>query len=278
MPEPSSLSAFLTNLADSLSVAVAGAPGGLLVHVTPATDGYDMGVAPLDGNPPADVLLGMVAPEHWCALGVASRAWARPLDGEAKFADPTPAGVVVLVTRSGEIVSRVRQGERVLTEAPAYGRTLDGLQRALGLPTAPPDVPPTVLFAAIWLERVLEAMRPRRRRLTWHEIRDLHPAFDLLGDNAPTAAEDFLLTLKALAQACDWDRLRWLTVEGSWDEPSVTPSHAAWFDAGSFARWVLGEHRPLSELVTDAFEVLSPGDARRCAQVLRQIGVVRKAA
>lgn len=142
MPEsvhPSLDDAFLGHLADSLGRAIADNGGDVLVHVIARPDGPDIGILPLDDLPPAEVLLGTVAPPAWAVLGVATQGrvqpigWGRPPGVRAE--------VVVLVARDGRIVSRVRQGDRVITEPPAYGATLDCLQRALGLPTAPPGEP-----------------------------------------------------------------------------------------------------------------------------------------
>lgn len=110
--------AFLDDLADSLARAIADNGGRFLVYVVVGPDGPDVGTLPLDGLAPADVLLGAVAPADWAALGVATTG---------------PADVVVLVGRDGRVVGRARQGDRAGTEPPAYGVTLDCLQRALGL-------------------------------------------------------------------------------------------------------------------------------------------------
>ena len=110
---------FLHDLADSLGRAIADNGGGVLVYVVVRPDGPDVGILPLDGLAPADVLLGADAPAEWAVLGVAM----------AGMAD-----VVVLVSRDGQVVGRARQGDQVLSEAPAVDATVDCLQRALGLP------------------------------------------------------------------------------------------------------------------------------------------------
>ena len=132
---PSLDAAFLDCLADSLGRAIADNGGGVLVHVVAHPDGPDVGILPLEGRAPADVLLGAVAPAEWAVLGVATTGWARALDRPSRR---VRAEVVVLVVRDGRVVGRVRQGDQLITEPPAYGVTLDCLQRALGLPAAPP--------------------------------------------------------------------------------------------------------------------------------------------
>lgn len=215
---------FLTYLAESLGRAIADNGGGVLVHVVASADGPDVGILPLEGQAPADALLGAAAPEQWAALGVATRGRARPLDAPSRSARPVEAEVVVIVARDGRVVSRLRQGDRVFTETPASGLTLDCLQRALGLPTAPAEVPPSQLLAVIWLERVVRTCRRRGQPLRWTRMTGLHPAADLL------------MAMEKSDQSLDWGRLRQLVIEGAWPELSPTGEEAAWFDDGAFSR------------------------------------------
>lgn len=127
--------AFLGDLAESLGRAIADNGGGVLVHVVARPDGPDVGILPLDGLTPVDVLLGAVAPADWAVLGVATTGWAGQL---GRRSGRVPAEVVVLVVRDGRVVGRVRRGDQVITEPPACGLTLDCLRRALGLDTPPP--------------------------------------------------------------------------------------------------------------------------------------------
>lgn len=244
--------AFLRLLAESLGHALADNHGGMLVHVNPTPDGPDVGLLPLDGLAPADALLGTVAPDSWSALGVATGGWARPLDrpGTRQRAD-----VVIIVARDGPIVGHVRHGDNVITDPPAYGLTLDCLQRALGLPTAPPNAPASQLLAVAWLERVLDAgrARDRRRPLTWPEINGLCPA--------------------PIETSLDWGRMRWMVVEGRWLESGLTPTDAAWLDDGAFSRWVLARRRPIAEMLAEVAGVIGRTEARRFARLLRDVGI-----
>lgn len=197
-PVPPSLDAafldtgFLNDLAESLGRAIADNGGGVLVHVLARADGPDVGILPLDGLAPTDVLLGAEAPADWAVLGVATGGWARSLD---RPSHRVRAEVVVLVARDGRVVGRVRQGDQVITEPPASGVTLDCLQRALGLPTAPPTGP-----------------------------------------------------------AIDWAALRELVVAGGWPALGLTTEEAAWFDDGSFSRWVMDQRQRWPETVSTAHD------------------------
>lgn len=230
--------AFLHDLADSVSRALADNGVGLLVHVTCSTGGVDVGVLPLDGRAPADVLLGTVAPPHWATLGVAVRGRAWPLDRPGGPSQPVES--VVLVARDGRVVGRLRQDDTVTPEPPAGGVTLDCLQRALGLPTPPPDVPPSHLLAAMWLNAVIQAGR-------------------VGGGLAPFDV--------------GWGELRQQAERSGWPERGLTAQHAAWLDDGSFARWVMSTVPPVPLLVAEMRRALRPGEARRCLRLLQQMGV-----
>lgn len=246
MPDPvpqSSHHAFLCLLADSLGTALADDGEAVLIHVSSKPGGPELGVLRLDGQAPAEYLLGAVAPPEWSALGVATRGRARSLTGHGPV---SAAEVVVIVPRVGEVVSRVRHGGVVITDPPACGLTLDCLQRALGLPTAPPQVPANHVLASAWLHTVLSAG-------------DVDAALDLL----PPGTEGSL----------DWDRLRQLVIDGHWHEPTLTPGDAAWLDAGSFARWILSERPSLPAMLAEVAGVLGPAEAQHCAGVLRGLGL-----
>ena len=280
---------FLGQLADELSATDDDEDGdGLLIHVVPTDDGANVGFLNLEGKAPADVLLGTVAPDEWVALGVAAHGWARPLDPATGGIASTVGGrgwrrrssSVVLVHRSGQVVSRLRVGDEVHREPPAYGLTLDGLQRALGLPTAAPLVTTGVLFATMWLESVVVAAR-EGGTLTWAGARTLHPAIRLLAsadEPLPPEAGDPIAAGTALARVCDWEFLRWQAVEGRWSAPPLTPVDAAWCDTGAFSRWVMTGHPGLDELLVEVKRAAGSGVSRRCASVLYRLGVLTRTA
>lgn len=243
MPEPDH-HAFLCLLAESLASSLADGGDSVLVHVSPRPDGPDVGILPLDGVAPAEYLLGTVAPPEWSALGVATRGRAGPLSGQGPS---SRAEVVVLVPRVGEIVGHMRHGGQVFSEPPAYGLTVDCLQRALGLPTAPPQSPAFQLVATALLEAAVCAD-------------DSGPALALLD-----AGGDW--------SGFSWERLRQLVAAGHWPDPTLTPEDAAWFDEGGFSRWVLTGRPTLPALLGRVADVAGFGEARRCAGVLQAMGL-----
>src|SRR4051794_11537832 len=56
---------FLESLADSLCSALADNGDGLPIHIAVEPEGPSVGVLPLDGRAPTDLLLGATAPLDW---------------------------------------------------------------------------------------------------------------------------------------------------------------------------------------------------------------------
>jgi hypothetical protein len=241
MPDPDH-HAFLCLLAETLTESLAGGGDSALVHVVFRPDGPDVGILPLDGAAPAEYLLGTVAPAEWSALGVATCGRAGPLSGSGPS---STAEVVVLVPRVGEIVGRMHHAGRMIDEPPAYGLTVDCIQRALGLRTAPPQVPAVHLLAMAWLQAV---------------CRDADSALDMLESGLDWGS-------------LRWERLRQLVVDGHWQEPTVAPEDAAWFDEGSFSRWVLAGRPSFPALLADVAANVGFAEARTCAGVLHDMGI-----
>ena len=241
MPDPDH-HAFLCLLAEALTDSLAAGAEPALVHVVDTADGPDVGILALDGASPAEYLLGTVAPPEWSALGVATCGRAGPLAGPGPS---STAEVVVLVPRVGEIVGRMRHAGRMIDEPPAYGLTVDCIQRALGLPTAPPQVPAVHVLAMAWLQAV---------------CRDPDAALDLL---------ECGLEWESLG----WERLRRLVADGHWPEPTLAPEDAAWYDEGSFSRWVLAGRPTFPALLADVASQVGFAEARTCAGVLHDMGI-----
>jgi hypothetical protein len=243
VPEPD-LSAFLRLLAESLLSSLANGGEAMLIHVIAREDGPDVGFLPLDGAAPAELLLGTVAPAEWSALGVATRGRAGPLAGHGPA---STAEVVVLVPRVGEVVGRMYHGGHLITDAPEYGLTVDCIQRALGLPTAPPQVSSAHWLATTWLEAVLRS------------------------PDAPGTAAAF--GVGEDWSSLGWERIRQLVASGQLPDPTVVPEDAAWFDEGSFSRWVLAGRPSLPSLLREVAAVVGFAEARHCAGVLTDMGL-----
>jgi hypothetical protein len=246
MPDADLISTpFLESLADSLCSGVADKGEGLLVHIGADSDGPSVGVLPLDGRAPTDLLLGATAPLDWLVLGVATLATARSLDSGGKLGR---AAAVILVARDDRVIGCLRHDGRVITEAPTTGHTLDCLRLALGLPTPPPEVPPAHVFAVLCLER-------------------------LAAGGSPEAVVEVLKSTEDLVRWLDWDRVRRLAVGVAGDELALTAEDANWLDNGAFARWVTGGFPPLTDLMAAVRHQRGAAGAELCRQFLRRLGL-----
>jgi hypothetical protein len=243
VPEPDR-HAYLCLLAEAFVTSLVEGGDSVLVHVIWRPEGADVGILPLEGAAPAEYLLGTVAPAEWSALGVATRGRVRPLDGDGPA---SPAEVVVLVPREGEVVGRLRHRGEVVTDPPAHGLTVDCLQRALGLPTAPPEVPSVQWLATTWLEAVLRSPDP--------------------GGSAAA------LSPGEQWSSLGWERIRQLVAAGHLPDPTLTPEDASWFDEGSFSRWALTGRPTLGAMLREVAAVAGFAQARHCAGVLADMGL-----
>lgn len=242
----------------------------LLIHATaPGADGaVDLGLREVDEHP-VDALVGTVAPEEWDVVGCSQLGWAHRLDDRGRVAQPRAHRVRItsLVSRSGAEIALVRhEGGDDAEEMPAgtAGRVPDVLRRCLGLPTPPPQVPVACFFAALWCTAIAEAAGAGRGRiLDWTGAERLHPAYRPGRPLARSAAEQ--------ARGIGWDGVRWQLVEGRWRLPGLEAELAAWFDDGSFARWI----EPWAD--PTALDPLLSADARRRLRRLLAAGPAAQA-
>lgn len=241
---------------------------GVLIHTTSIDDGstFHLGLADLDGHP-LDALVGTVAPDHWDACGASQLGWATPVqpdppNGESQRRRRVRATSLVSRT-AGEVTLLRFEDAGTAIEAPEEARGLvpDALRRCLHLPTPPPDVPVATFFTAVWFGAVRAVGAASSRPLGWEQLQSLHPSHHPGRPLAVTAREQ--------ASGIGWDGLRWQTVERRWVVPSVSPELAAWFDDGSFARWIQPSSADLA-----AVTGLATRDAvLRMARLLGDLGV-----
>ncbi len=218
-----------------------------LVHIRPVDGGVDLGVKSLDGSHPSELLLGVVAPPEWHALGVAVNGWAYDLaDRGTGDAPRSRVHIVSLVTRSGESIHRSLvpdDPERTAAlddpgEAPT-GEQVDLIRRALELPTPPPPCPATVFLAIDWLSRI---------------------AYDGTVPEPPEAG-------------LEWAALRQQAAMGQREMPGLTMLDASWLDDGAFARWLLARVPPLSQVKSWALEAVGTPGQRRILDTLARLEV-----
>ena len=76
----------------------------------------------------------------------------------------------------------------------------------------------------------------------------------------------------ALGRHLDWERLRGLAGDGSISIPGLAASEAAWMDWPFFARWTLGVHRPVTELLDDLSLFIDGGVLRDVRYTVDAVG------
>lgn len=279
--QPLAADASLHLLADHLLRARADGAEPALVSVSePNDDGFDLGLRPLDGAHPSDMLLGFVAPADWHAVGVTTDGWAYRIGERAvPEARRTRVHVVTLVSRSGERVHRVAAvdgtplgGRGGDDPGDVTGEQVDLLLRVLDVPTPPPPCDASVFWAIEWLVRLV-ADAPR----TWREVTERHPGIRLLRTGDAWPAEDFLDIAGTFSRVCSWARIRALAAEGAYPVPDLTPLEAGWLDDGAFARFVLTRVPPLDSVRASARATLDGRLARRLDNTLRSLGVPARA-
>jgi hypothetical protein len=252
----------------------------LLVRAEDSSGELELGVLALDGQHPGTVLLGFSAPPECVALGVVTTGWSLP-PGQAS-SDPAnrrtgpPAAEApdrvavfstVVVGRGCEVAGRYSiDGGEPVAGPPESGVLLDLLLRALGCPTAAPGFGVLELLATVWLADLLAA---RSRNWGWPRAASLHWALRLRPDRTP---DELVVAGLEVAAELGWGGVRRAVGERGW--PGVcSAAEAAWFDDGSFARWVLGGFPPLDDLLTALSGTVRPVVARNVRATLAVWGL-----
>jgi hypothetical protein len=242
--------------------------GHFLVTIVGAdADGCDVGFKDIDGHP-LNHLLGFTAPAEWLALGVCAEGWAASFDAgcrPSKAKGRMRMRSTVLVMRDGAVASGMRlAGEEFEQMGEAgVGTIPDALKRAMGVATAPPDVP-FVGWVARMLLMLIIGDEPRgHRRVPWCQLR---PSLERYKD---------------LADEGSWETLRGVASKRAGMIADLTPEDAAWMDEGMFSRWVIGGLPSYEHLLEEARKAST---AEAFTQVRRQLKAwglparVRKAA
>lgn len=285
-PGPAPIDASLHLLADHLVDELrSGDFPPALLHVTAGdAEGFDLGVRPLDGQHPSELLVGFRAPDEWHAIGIATGGWAYHVsERAASTRQRTRVHIVTVLSRTGEFAhrTRVEDGSPLADlledtgERPG-GEQVDLLRRALGLPTDPPPCGSEVYWAIEWLSELLG--RDAGADTTWATVVDAHPAVTMarrITGVPPTSFtdRDLIPASVGLARLFDWDRMRDGLAEGFLEVPELVPADAKWFDDGAFARFVLNRCPPLAMLRSELDERLATDVAFRLASTLDTLGI-----
>lgn len=288
---PVAADAYVHLVADQLLTGLGEDLEPVLVHVSDrGADDLQVGIKPLDGRHPSDLLVGFTAPPEWHALGVATRGFAYPI---AERGSPqrqrTRVDVVALVSRTGELAHRVHVHDggtlatsldSALRDGPddATGEQVDLLRLALGLGTDEPPCGSDVYWAIEWLSALLGSDATELR--TWARVVERHPATTVLlhgggteAGNGGAGVDDFVEVAAAFSRVCTWTRIRSLVAEDRFEVPDLVPTDASWFDDGGFARFVLSRCPPLAMLRAHVGDHLDPELADRVQRTLDDLGV-----
>lgn len=275
--DPLATDASLHLLADHLTDALAeGDIEPCLLHVAaPDQDGFDLGIAPLDGRHPTDVLLGQTAPPEWHAAGIATHGWAYHV---ADRGDPRRrrhrVHVVTLLSRSGEHAHRTRaddpEVDGLLDGELPTGEQVDLLRRVLGLPTDPPPCDASTYWSIEWLSALLAHEEPVR---TLADAIVLHPVTELLRRGTSIEGTDLVDVLTAFHRVVSWSRMRELASLARFTVPDLGPQDASWLDEGAFARFLLNRCPPLHVLRRRLHLSLSAEAADDVLDLLDDLGV-----
>ena len=173
---------FLPSLAGIVDQATADDPDHVMVRVTgPIHPEVELGLRSLDpGSHPFDVLAGFEAPDDWAVFGLRTTGRARHLDDPTAAAAPGGEHVPRRSPRPRGVGAALRRRRRSSHPGPAEGTIPDLCRRVLGLPTAPAPRTTAALWAAMWLDRLIDRWgQPHRRRdllSSWAQVAILHPA------------------------------------------------------------------------------------------------------
>ena len=111
---------------------------GILVRLRRGSEkDVELGLLPLDGVHPAELLDGFDAPPDWLALGLVCRGWASPMDEGRPSTHPHRRRVttVVLADRAGNLVGRTTgdDGRVMIDGPPTEGLVLELLRAVLAV-------------------------------------------------------------------------------------------------------------------------------------------------
>ena len=284
---PAPIDASLHLLADHLVEGlVAGDLAPSLLHVSVGdAEGFDLGLAPLDGRHPSELLIGTTAPPDWHAIGVATGGWAYHVsDRGSTDRRRSRVHVVTLVSRTGELAHRteVQDPDAVGLPIPAVdeelptGEQVDLLRLALGLPTDPPPCDTGVYWAILWLSDLL-GTDPALVR-SWRAVAERHPGISVLrqtadGDSLLGPEPDLVMVASQLARGLTWRRLRQLLARGGYEIDELTADDGEWFDDGAFARFVLNRCPPLPMLRRQLSAHLDEEITDRVLATLDRLGI-----
>lgn len=225
---------------------IAAPPGSIhSVHAAGATGGWTTRLRTLVDGP--EDLVGQRADADWAGIGLV-------------FEGTIGAGGDRVV-RFAHVLHRDGSSEvTILDDATATpiqalgqpsGFLADIARRMLDLPCEPELASPADLLLSDWLTAVLDRRADpvsAHAVAGWADAATLHPVVG--GGDIPSPTELAHLTVDA-ARRWPWRRILASARRGTVVIDGLTPDTLAWMDEPFFARWMLGVHRGVTELLDD---------------------------
>lgn len=245
----------------------------LVVVVRTPADHLDLALWPVPPGPsPTEVLIGWRPEPGARAVGLVSSGREHGPDRQG------PVTLTVLAERGGASATVLeRPGRPPLTLVePPQGWGADALRRTLGLPTPAPAHGVSAWLESTWLALVAALAwsaddPPGRNPVTWEQVAGLHPLADAHGPAATPRA--LARATLALDRTSSWSRLL-EQADAALPHPTTRPPGGrtvpltAWFDQGSFARWLLRQHPDPDQLLLDLLAHLSERTADQLLEAL----------
>ncbi|MFN8051969.1 MAG: hypothetical protein U0Q22_11055 [Acidimicrobiales bacterium] len=202
-----------------------------------------------------DDLIGVDAPPGWRGLAIVLAGASTALDPADAAVSADGVTLSLAIDRGGslEVALRTPAGIAPIDDpGSSSGFLVDVARRVFGLPTLGPVPGPEALVTACWLEQLLDRVAdPSCGRIrSWADALALHPLAPAPGTGSLTPDELARLTLLAAGES-PWSRLHRSIVEREVAPVGLTPAQVAWMDWPLFARWTLGVHRGVTELLED---------------------------
>lgn len=198
----------------------------------------------LDGP---EQLLGLHANADWAGIGLVF--------------DGTVGSSGEQLVRFAHVLQRDRSSEVAIIDVgtatpihavgPPSGFVADIANRTLGLPCEPELVTPAELLLGDWLSTLLDIRADPSTTDSigdWADAASLHP---VVGDGEGPSPTQLAHLTVAAAQRWPWNRILDCARAGSVRIDGLTPEALEWMDEAFFARWMLGVHRAVTDLVDD---------------------------
>jgi hypothetical protein len=259
-------------LAELVHEAAAPLHQDLVVVVRTRSDHLDLALWPIadPGPSPTEVLIGWRPEPGARAVGLVSAGHEH---GPARTG---PVSLTVLTDVHGGSATVLERPDRppLTVTDPPQGWGADALRRTLGLPTPPPDHPVSACVEVTWLAHVAAlawpAGQPPAPPLDWPRVARVHPLVEL-GAPVPTP-HDLARATRSLDTVSSWSRLLHQAAAdlpaGPTPPGGRTVPLVAWFDQGSFSRWMLRRQPDADQLLFDLLDHLTDEAAEQLLAAL----------